>query len=821
MQLERNHQHKEHMSKENQEVITSSEVPKDVKKEILDDFQLANESREASLIGRREVLTGKAKFGIFGDGKEIAQIALAKQFDNGDFRSGYYRDQTWMMAAGLLTLQEFFAQLYAHPDIKLDPSSGGRQMNGHFATRSIDESGEWKNLMNQKNSSADISPTAGQMPRLLGLAQASNVYRHNKAILEKEEFKKFSEGGNEVAFGSIGDASTSEGVFWETMNAAGVLQVPLVMSVWDDGYGISVSKKYQTIKESISEALSGFQRDEDQPGFEIMKVKGWDYAQLCLVYEKATELAREKHIPVLVHVEEVTQPQGHSTSGSHERYKSKERLKWEKEYDGIAKMREWILEKNVATEEELQAIEKGAKKSARDAKKNAWNNFVDAIKQELKEATDLISKVVASSSNKAFLEPVLNELKSNSEPLRKDILVAVRKTLRVARKDNNEAVNQLKQWLEAQTSKNEERYNSYLVSQSVKAIQNIAEVAPQYDDKASQQDGREILRDNFDRILGERPEVIIFGEDSGKIGGVNQGLEGLQAKYGTVQVTDTGIREATIIGQGIGMAMRGLRPIAEVQYLDYLLYCIQTLSDDLATLHYRTKGGQKAPLIIRTRGHRLEGIWHSGSPMGMIINALRGVNVCVPRDMTTAAGMYNTLLESDEPGLVIESLNGYRLKEKVPTNLKEMRVALGKIEVVKEGKDLTIVTYGSMVRMAENAAKELLQLGINAEVIDIQTLLPFDRSHDIVKSLEKTNRLLVVDEDVPGGASAYILQQILQKQKGYYQLDSEPVTLTSKAHRPAYGTDGDYFSKPSIDDIIDSAYALMQEVRPNDFPAIR
>lgn len=821
MQLERNHQHKEHMSKENQEVITSSEVPKDVKKEILDDFQLANESREASLIGRREVLTGKAKFGIFGDGKEIAQIALAKQFDNGDFRSGYYRDQTWMMAAGLLTLQEFFAQLYAHPDIKLDPSSGGRQMNGHFATRSIDESGEWKNLMNQKNSSADISPTAGQMPRLLGLAQASNVYRHNKAILEKEEFKKFSEGGNEVAFGSIGDASTSEGVFWETMNAAGVLQVPLVMSVWDDGYGISVSKKYQTIKESISEALSGFQRDEDQPGFEIMKVKGWDYAQLCLVYEKATELAREKHIPVLVHVEEVTQPQGHSTSGSHERYKSKERLKWEKEYDGIAKMREWILEKNVATEEELQAIEKGAKKSARDAKKNAWNNFVDAIKQELKEATDLISKVVASSSNKAFLEPVLNELKSNSEPLRKDILVAVRKTLRVARKDNNEAVNQLKQWLEAQTSKNEERYNSYLVSQSVKAIQNIAEVAPQYDDKASQQDGREILRDNFDRILGERPEVIIFGEDSGKIGGVNQGLEGLQAKYGTVQVTDTGIREATIIGQGIGMAMRGLRPIAEVQYLDYLLYCIQTLSDDLATLHYRTKGGQKAPLIIRTRGHRLEGIWHSGSPMGMIINALRGVNVCVPRDMTTAAGMYNTLLESDEPGLVIESLNGYRLKEKVPTNLKEMRVALGKIEVVKEGKDLTIVTYGSMVRMAENAAKELLQLGINAEVIDIQTLLPFDRSHDIVKSLEKTNRLLVVDEDVPGGASAYILQQILQEQKGYYQLDSEPVTLTSKSHRPAYGTDGDYFSKPSIDDIIDSAYALMQEVRPKDFPAIR
>ena len=821
MQLERNHQHKEHMSKENQEVIASNEVPTDVKKEILDDFQLANESREASLIGRREVLTGKAKFGIFGDGKEIAQIALAKQFDNGDFRSGYYRDQTWMMAAGLLTLQEFFAQLYAHPDIEADPSSGGRQMNGHFATRSVNESGEWKNLMNQKNSSADISPTAGQMPRLLGLAQASNVYRHNKAILEKEEFKKFSEGGNEVAFGSIGDASTSEGVFWETMNAAGVLQVPLVMSVWDDGYGISVSKKYQTIKESISEALSGFQRDEDQPGFEIMKVKGWDYAQLCLVYEKATELAREKHIPVLVHVEEVTQPQGHSTSGSHERYKSKDRLDWEKEYDGIAKMREWILEKNVATEEELQEIEKGAKKSARDAKKNAWNNFVDAIKQELKEATDLISKVVASSSNKAFLEPVLKELKSNSEPLRKDILVAVRKTLRIARKDTTEAVHELKQWLEAQTSKNHERYNSFLVSQSARAIHNIAEVAPQYDDNAPQQDGREILRDNFDRILGERPEVLIFGEDSGKIGGVNQGLEGLQAKYGTVQVTDTGIREATIIGQGIGMAMRGLRPIAEVQYLDYLLYCIQTLSDDLATLHYRTKGGQKAPLIIRTRGHRLEGIWHSGSPMGMILNALRGINVCVPRDMTTAAGMYNTLLESDEPGLVIESLNGYRLKEKVPTNLKEMRVALGKIEVVKEGKDLTIVTYGSMVRMVESAAKEMNQLGINAEVIDVQTLLPFDRSHDIVKSLEKTNRLLVVDEDVPGGASAYILQQILQEQKGYYQLDSEPVTLTSKAHRPAYGTDGDYFSKPSVDDIIDSAYTLMQEVRPNDFPAIR
>lgn len=808
------------MSKENQDVITPAEIPADVKNEILDDYKLANESREASLIGRREVLTGKAKFGIFGDGKEIAQIALAKQFDNGDFRSGYYRDQTWMMAAGLLTLEGFFAQLYAHADVEAEPASGGRQMNGHFASRSLDENGEWKRLIDQKNSSADISPTAGQMPRLLGLAQASQVYRENKDILAKEEFQKFSDNGNEVAFGSIGDASTSEGLFWETLNAAGVLQVPMVMSVWDDGYGISVSKKFQTIKESISEALSGFQRDEDTPGFEILKVKGWDYAQLCLVYEKAVQLAREEHIPVLIHVEEVTQPQGHSTSGSHERYKSKERLEWEKEYDGIAKMREWILEKNVATEDELAEIEKEAKKRARDAKKSAWNAFLAPIKEELKQALSLMEAVANASSKKAFIDPVISALKADPEPLRKEIIVAVRKTLRIVREENNEPIQQLKSWLADQLKANAERYNSHLTSNSAKAVKNIQEVLPVYDDEASQKDGREIIRDNFDRILGERPEVLIFGEDSGKIGGVNQGLEGLQAKYGTIRVNDTGIREATIMGQGIGMAMRGLRPIAEIQYLDYLLYAVQIMSDDLATVHYRTKGGQKAPLIVRTRGHRLEGIWHSGSPLGMIINSLRGINICVPRDMTTAAGMYNTLLDADEPGVVIESLNGYRLKEKVPSNLAEIRTALGKIEVIKEGTDITIVTYGSMVRMAESAAKELTQVGVNAEVIDVQTLLPFDVNHDIVKSLAKTNRLLVVDEDVPGGASAFILQQILQEQKGYFHLDSEPKTLTSKAHRPAYGSDGDYFSKPSVDDIVDSAYLLMQEAKPDQYPNI-
>tara|TARA_Y100000782_G_C10189240_1_gene269333 strand:- start:10909 stop:13338 length:2430 start_codon:yes stop_codon:yes gene_type:complete len=808
------------MAKEKDDVLTQTEIPQDVKTEILNDYKLANESREASLLGRREVLTGKAKFGIFGDGKEIPQIALAKQFSDGDFRSGYYRDQTWMMAAGILTLEKFFAQLYANADVEADPFSAGRQMNCHFATRSINEDGSWNDLTAMKNTSSDISPTAGQMPRLLGLAQASKVYRQNDFLQEIDEFKKFSDAGNEVAFGSIGDASTSEGVFWETLNAAGVLQVPMVMSVWDDGYGISVSKKYQTTKESISEALKGFQRTEDQPGFEIFKVKGWDYAQLCLVYEKAVALAREEHIPVLVHVEEVTQPQGHSTSGSHERYKSKERLEWEKEHDGIVKMREWILHKGVATAEELDEIEKNAKKTVRDAKKAAWSAFLNPINKELKEAQTLIEAVMSNSTNQAFIEPVLKKLMANPEPLRKEILETVRKVLRLIRTENTAEKAALLNWAKQQKEINRERYSSHLHSESNLAATNVEAIAAEYANEHDLKDGREILRDAFDHILASRPEVLFFGEDSGKIGGVNQGLEGMQAKHGELRVSDTGIRETTIIGQGIGMALRGLRPIAEIQYLDYLLYAIQVMSDDLATVHYRTRGGQKAPLIIRTRGHRLEGIWHSGSPMGMIINAIRGIHVCVPRNMTQAVGMYHTLLEGDEPGLVIESLNGYRLKEKVPTNLNDIKVELGKIDTLKEGTDVTIVSYGSTVRMAMEAAKELNQVGVSAEIIDVQTLLPFDNDHDIAESLRKTSRLLVVDEDVPGGASAYMLQQILEVQKGYYLLDAEPKTLTAQAHRPAYGSDGDYFSKPSVDDIIDAAYALVQESNPEQYPDI-
>ncbi len=789
----------------------------ELKSEILSDYKLANLSRETSLLGRREVLTGKAKFGIFGDGKEVAQIALAKQFMNGDFRSGYYRDQTWMMAAGLLTVQQFFAQLYAHTDIAAEPASGGRQMNGHYATRSLNKDGSWKDLTAQKNASADISPTAGQMPRLLGLAQASKVYRQNKK-LQDGSFSKFSDAGNEVAFGSIGDASTSEGVFWETMNAAGVLQVPMVMSVWDDGYGISVEKKYQTIKESISEALKGFQRDNNRSGYEIFNVKAWDYAQLCLTYEKAVELARENHIPVLVHVEEVTQPQGHSTSGSHERYKSKERLAWETEYDCISQFRKWILEKELASEEELLAIEKDAKKEVRDAKKAAWSEFIAPIKAEQTKVVSILKEVAAGSEKKAFIAPVISALESNSEPIRKDIFHAARTTLMLARGEHNSAITSLKDWISAETTHNHERYGSHLYSQSEASPLKANAVAPDFSD--NQKDGREILRDNFDYILEKRPDVLIFGEDSGKIGGVNQGLEGLQAKYGVERVTDTGIREATIIGQGIGMAMRGLRPIAEIQYLDYLLYCIQLLSDDLSTVHYRSAGGQKAPLIIRTRGHRLEGIWHSGSPMGMIVNGVRGMHVCVPRNMVQAAGMYNTLLAGDDPAIVIESLNGYRLKENVPNNIGEYQVPLGITDNLKEGNDITIVSYGSTVRMCADAAKQLNEAGISAEIIDVQTLLPFDLEHAIGESLSKTNRLMIVDEDVPGGASAYILQQILHEQKGYFQLDSEPVLLTAKAHRPAYGTDGDYFSKPSIDDIFETAYAIMTEVNPIKYPAL-
>lgn len=795
------------------------------KTQVLDDFRLASLSREASLLGRREVLTGKAKFGIFGDGKELAQIALAKQFQNGDFRSGYYRDQTIMLAIDQLDIQQYFAGLYAHTDVAVEPQSAGRQMGGHYSTRNLDENGEWKNLMEQKNSSPDISPTAGQMPRLLGLALASKIYREHPELKELEEFKKFTNGGNEVAFGTIGDASTSEGPFWETINAAGVLQVPMVMSVWDDGYGISVSREHQTTKDSISEALAGMQRTKDKPGYEIFVTKGWDYAHLCETYEKAVKLAREEHIPVLVHVKEVNQPQGHSTSGSHERYKSEERLKWEVEFDCINKFKEWILNFDadgltIASEEELEAIQKETKKEVRDAKSAAWKAFTELLKKDASEALVLIKAAAQESSNKVFIEKIAEDLEKAMDPIRKDILSAARKTLRQLRGESSTAKTNLSNWIQNQIALNYDRYSSHLYSESERSALNVEPVAPEYDGSGAMEDGRIILRDNYDKILAKYPEALVYGEDAGKIGGVNQTLEGMQEKFGQLRVSDTGIRECTIIGQGIGMAMRGLRPIAEIQYLDYLLYAIQVLSDDLATVQYRTKGGQKAPLIVSTRGHRLEGIWHSGSPMGMIINSLRGMHVCVPRNMTKAAGFYNTLMAADEPALVIEPLNGYRTKEPMPTNIGDFREPLGVPEVVAEGTDLTMVSYGSTFNLCEVAVKQLNELGISVELIDVQTLLPFDIHHSIVDSLEKTNRLMIVDEDVSSGAVAFMLDKILVEQKGYYFLDSAPETLTSKDHRPAYGSDGDYFSKPSIEDIVEKAYAIMNEVDPETYPEL-
>lgn len=800
-------------------VTDDKEISKnELKAEILNDFKLANYSREISLMGRKEVLTGKAKFGILGDGKELAQIALAKQWLPGDWRSGYYRDQTMMMAAGLLTGENFFAQLYAHAEVEHEPASAGRMMNGHYSTRSLDNHGNWLNLTEQVNSSPDISPTAGQMPRLLGLAYASKHFRHNPEL--QQGFEKFSKGGNEIAFGTIGDASTSEGMFWEALNAAGVLQVPMVMSIWDDGHGISVPKKFQTIKESISEALSGFQRTSEKNGFEILKTKGWDYAHLVLTYEKAARIAREEHVPVLVHVEEVTQPQGHSTSGSHERYKSPERLQWEKDFDPIKKFKEWILDKKLAQAEELEEIEKQAKKDAKDAKSSAWKAFLEPIKKDKQEVVQLIDALAKESKNSVFIAKVKNDLAGAIDPLRKEIYEAARKALRYARAENLASKTALSNWIKKGVQVNYERYSSHLHSQSELSPLDAAPVPAQFASETNMVDGREVLRENFDALLAKNPNMIVYGEDAGKIGGVNQGLEGLQAKYGEHRVFDTGIRECTIVGQGIGMALRGLRPIAEIQYLDYLLYAIQILSDDLATVQYRTKGGQKAPLIIRTRGHRLEGIWHSGSPMGMIINSIRGMHVCVPRNMVQAAGMYNTLMDGDDPAIVIESLNGYRLKEQIPTNLGEFKVPLGQTETMTEGDDITIVTYGSMVRMCSEVAKQLREVGISAEVIDAQTLLPFDLDGNIVKSLEKTNRILFVDEDVPGGASAFMLQQVLEVQGGYRHLDSAPHTLAAKEHRAAYASDGDYFSKPSNEDIFEKVYDIMRESDPNKYPSL-
>ncbi|MFZ9613145.1 MAG: alpha-ketoacid dehydrogenase subunit alpha/beta [Crocinitomicaceae bacterium] len=795
------------------------------KNQVLADYQLACESREASLLGRKEVLTGKAKFGIFGDGKELAQIALAKQFQNGDFRSGYYRDQTIMMAIGELTVEQYFAGLYAHTDVDVEPQSAGRQMGGHYSTRNLDANGEWKNLMLQKNSSADISPTAGQMPRLVGLAQASKVYRQQTALQNNPAFEKFTNGGNEVAFGTIGDASTSEGPFWESINAAGVLQVPMVMSVWDDGYGISVPRELQTTKGSISDALSGMQRTEDKPGYEIFITKGWDYAHLCETYEKAVKLAREEHIPVLVHVKEVNQPQGHSTSGSHERYKSAERLEWESTFDCIQKFKEWILSFEtkgmpIATEEELNTIQAAAKEMVRNSKNTAWSRFTDSMKQDQSDLIAVLKSVASESSQAVFIQKDIETLEKTKEPIRRDLLTVARNVLRQIREENISSKKALGNWIQSMLGSNFDRYSSHLHSQSAHSALNVPAVAPKYADDVQMEDGRIILRENYRTILESRPEVLVFGEDAGKIGGVNQSLEGLQDQFGEGRVFDTGIRECTIIGQGIGMAMRGLRPIAEIQYLDYLLYAIQIMSDDLATVQYRTKGGQKAPLIVSTRGHRLEGIWHSGSPMGMIVNSIRGIHVCVPRNMTKAAGFYNTLLQADEPALVIEPLNGYRTKERMPINFGSFTEALGMPEIVKEGKDLTLVSYGSTFNLCEVAAQQLEHMGISVELIDVQTLLPFDIEHMISDSLAKTNRLLIVDEDVSSGATGFMLDKILVEQKGYYHLDSAPETLSSKDHRPAYGSDGDYFSKPSIDDIIEKVYAMMHEADPAKFPSL-
>lgn len=806
------------MNENNNNTSNNELTFEEFKKSILRDYSVAVNSREASLLGRREVLTGKAKFGIFGDGKELPNLAMARVFRKGDFRSGYYRDQTFMMSIGEYTVQQMFSALYAHADLEADSGSGGRQMTGHFSTRSINDDGTWANLTEKYNSSADISPTAGQMPRLLGLAQASKVYKN---VEELKDWTNFSKSGNEVAFGTIGNASTSEGLFWETMNAAGVLQVPMIISVWDDDYGISVHAKDQTIKQSISEALKGFKRDKNNKGFEIFTVKGWDYPALIDTYTKAEKIAREEHVPVLVHVIELTQPQGHSTSGSHERYKSAERLQWEKDFDCNLKMRQWILEKGIVdSEETLIEIEKDAKKSVREAKARAWKNYITPIKKVQKEVFGMLKELASKSKRGRKIAEYNSLLAEIKEPGFKESIQAARVALRYCAKEDFEIKNKIQNWIKDFNFNMQSKFSSHVWSETENAAHKIKSISPTYNDDSAMVDARIVLRDNFDKIFETRPEVITFGEDTGKIGDVNQGLEGLQSKYGETRIADTGIREATIIGQGIGMAMRGLRPIAEIQYLDYLMYGLQTVSDDLASLHYRTVGGQRAPMIIRTRGHRLEGVWHAGSPLGKLINAMRGINILVPRNMTKAAGFYNTLLQSDEPGLVIEPLNGYRKKEKMPNNLGEFRTPIGEVEITKQGTDITLVSYGSTFHIVADAAVQLEEVGINAEVIDIQSILPLDVNHDIVKSISKTNRLLVIDEDLPHGASAYILQKIVEQQKAYRYLDSAPKTLTAKEHRPAYASDGDYFSKPSAEDVFDTVYEIMHESNPKKYPEI-
>jgi len=779
---------------------------------VINDYRIVCESREASLLGRKEVLTGKAKFGIFGDGKEVAQVAMAKVFRNGDWRSGYYRDQTFAFATGISNIYEFFSQMYAHPDIEAEPASGGRMMNGHFATRELSPEGNWLNQTQMKNSSADISTTGGQIPRLLGLAQASKIYRENKAL---SYLTHFSNNGNEVAFGTVGNGSTSEGVFLEAFNAAGVMQIPLAISVWDDGYGISVPAKYQTTKEDISEVLKGFQRDELGDGYEIFKVRGWDYPGLCETYERAIRICREEHIPVFIHVTEMTQPQGHSTSGSHERYKSKERLAWEAEYDCLLQMRKWILESAITTEDELLTIEKKAKEFVKEEQKRAWQDYVNAFLSEKQEALHLMAK-----TGNDEVKALAKELHALREPGLRHIYGAVRKAIRLLRFEESGAKTQLTDWYKKQQAVNYKRYHDKLFTESAESPLNVELVPVQYDTDPKMVDGREVLNACFAANFEREPRLLAFGEDVGAIGDVNQGFAGLQRRFGEHRIFDTGIRESAIIGQGLGMALRGLKPIAEIQYIDYLLYGLTVLSDDLACLSYRTKGGQKAPLIIRSRGHRLEGIWHSGSPMAMILGSLRGLHICVPRNMTQAAGMYNTLIRSDEPALVIECLNGYRLKEPLPANVGDFTVPLGIAETVRNGSDITVVSYGSTLRVVQEAAVELQEMGISLEIIDPQTLQPFDREQLCAKSLSKTNKLLVVDEDVPGGASAFILQQILEEQKGYFHLDVQPRTLSAKAHRPPYGSDGDYFSKPSVDDVVEIVLEMMHEHNPTQFPEL-
>ncbi len=789
----------------------------DFQKIVINDYRIGYESRQASLLGRREVLTGKAKFGIFGDGKEVAQLAMAKAFRTGDWRSGYYRDQTFMFATGMSNLKEFFAQLYAHPDIEKDPASAGRQMNCHYATRYVNEDGSWVNQAETMNCASDISTTGGHMPRLLGLAYASKLYRQNK---ELEYLKNFSVNGNEVAFGTIGNGSTSEGLFFEAFNAAGVLQVPMAISVWDDAYAISVPASLQTTKEDISEILKGFQREEGTNGYEIFRVRGWDYVALCETYERAIAVCRENHVPVLIHVTEMTQPQGHSTSGSHERYKTKERLAWENEHDCLLKMREWMIATAIATAEELDALEAEAKKFVRECQREAWNELANEINNELDESAKDIVLLASVSEFKDELMDVAADLRAVVDPGRKDVVSAIRKALRITIKENSPEKQALVEWLKEERGKNHERYNSKLFTDTPYSPLKVPVVTAEYADDARLIDGREVLNACFDANFERDKSIVAFGEDVGAIGDVNQGFAGLQNKYGALRISDTGIRENTIVGQGMGLAMRGLRPIAEIQYLDYLIYAMTVISDDLASLSYRTRGGQKAPVIVRTRGHRLEGIWHSGSPMGMILGSMRGLHICVPRNMTQAAGMYNTLLRGDEPALVIECLNGYRLKEKLPANVGEFTVPLGKAEILREGSDVTVVSYGSTLRIVSEVADELQAIGISIEIIDPQTLYPFDTDNICGKSLKKTNKLLVVDEDLPGGGSAYIVQRILEAQNGYYSLDAQPKTLSGMEHRPPYGSDGDYFSKPSHDDVIEAVYNMMSEAKPSKFPAI-